>query len=90
MKQEKQSFYGTITRRQIDGPQPVIPYVVYLIKADMSLSENTDSFALASATLRCQVLFQGISDATKIGLYYAAAIENSKSKTFLHSASNFV
>ena len=63
--------------------------MVYLIKSDMSLSENTDAFALVSAKLKCQILFQVISDAIKIGLYHAVAIEISERKKFLNSASLF-
>ena len=33
----------------------------------MSFNLNTDAFVLVSAKLKCQILFQGISDATKIG-----------------------
>ena len=55
----------------------------------MSLSENTDAFALVSTKLKYQILFQGISDATKIGLYYSVAIEISESKKSLNSASHF-
>ena len=89
MNQEKQSSCATITRKEKDGTQPIILYMVYLIKTDMSLSENTDAFALLSAKLKCQTLFQGVPDATKIGVYHAAAIENSESKHFLNSASHF-
>ena len=38
MKQGKQSFYVTFSRRGKDGAQPVIPYMVYLIKVDMSFN----------------------------------------------------
>ena len=89
MKQDKQSSCVTITRKEKDGTQPTIPYMVYLIKTDMSLSENTDAFALLSAKLKGQILFQGVPDATKIGIYHAATIENSESKNFLTSASHF-
>ena len=60
-----------------------------VIKTDMSLSENTDVFTLISAKLKCQILFQDTSDATKIGLYHAVATEISESKKFLNSASYF-
>ena len=59
-----------------------------VIKTNMSLSENTDVFALISAKLKCQILFQETSDATKIGLYHGVAIEISESKKFLTSASH--
>ena len=75
--------------REKDGTQPIIPYMVYLVKTDMSLSENTDAFALVSTKLKYQILFQEISDATKIGLYYSVAIEISESKKSLNSASHF-
>ena len=78
----------TITRREKDATQTIISYMVYLIKTDMS--ENTDAFALVSAKLKCQIVFQGIPDATKIGLCHAVVIVNSESKKFLHSASHFV
>ena len=89
MKQDKQSYCVAITRREEDGTQPIIPYMLYLTKTDMSLSENNDAFALVSAKLKYQILFQGISDATKIGLYHALAIENSESEKFLNSAWHF-
>ena len=54
----------------------------------MSLSENTDACPLISAKLKCQILFQGISEATKIGLYHAVAIETSESKKVFNSASH--
>ena len=38
MKQDKQSFCVTISRREKDGAQPIISYMVYLIKVDMSFS----------------------------------------------------
>ena len=38
MKQGKQSFCVTISRRGKDGAQPFTSYVVYLIKVDMSFS----------------------------------------------------
>ena len=86
MKQDKQSYCVAITRREEDGTQPIIPYMLYLTKTDMSLSENNDAFALVSAKLKYQILFQGISNATKIGLNHALAIENSDSEKFLNSA----
>ena len=89
MKQDKQSYCVAITRRDEDGTQPIIPYMVYLTKTDMSLSENNDAFAVVSAKLKYQILFQGISDATKIGLYHALAIENSESEKLLNSAWHF-
>ena len=38
MKQEKQSFCVIISRKEKDGAQPIIFYMVYLIKVDMSFS----------------------------------------------------
>ena len=38
MKQEKQSFFVTISRRKKDETQPIISYMVYLIKVNMSLA----------------------------------------------------
>ena len=38
MKQEKQSFYVTISRREKDGTRSVIFCVVYLIMVDIKLS----------------------------------------------------
>ena len=79
MNQDKQSFCATISRRAKDETQPII---VYLIKVDMSFSENTDAFVLVSAKLKCQILFQGISDAT-IGIYHAVTVENLEKKCSL-------
>ena len=45
--------------------------MVYLIKVDMSFSQNADAFVLPSPKLQCQILFQGISSDTKIGMYPA-------------------
>ena len=56
----------------------------------MSLTENTDVFAFVSAKLRCHVLFEEISDPTKVDLYHVVAIENSESKKFFNLASHFV
>ena len=80
MNQDKQSFCATISRRAKDETEPII---VYLIKVDMSFSENTDAFVLVSAKLKCQILFQGISDATKIGIYHAVTVENLEKKCSL-------
>ena len=63
--------------------------MVYLTKIDTSLSENTDAFVLVSAKLKCQILFQGIFDATKIDLYHAITKENSESGKLLNTASHF-
>ena len=60
--------------------------MVYLVIVDMSFSQDTDALVLVSAKLRCQILFKGISDATKIGIYHAVAIENSEGKKFLKFA----
>ena len=41
MKQKKQSFFVTISRREKDGAQPIISYMylmVYLIMGDVSFS----------------------------------------------------
>ena len=68
MNQGKQSFWVTISRREKDDAQRIISYMVYLIKVDMSFNQNTDIFVSVSAKLKCQILFQGISDATKIDI----------------------
>ena len=57
MKQDKQSFCVAITRREKDWTQPIIPYMVYLAKTDISLSEITDAFAFVIAKLKYQILF---------------------------------
>ena len=57
--------------------------MVYLIKVDMSFSENTDVFVSVSAKLKCQILFQGISDATKVIIYHAVNIGISEKKSSL-------
>ena len=38
MKQDKRSFCVTICRKEKDGAQPIISYMVYLIKVVMSFS----------------------------------------------------
>ena len=38
MKQDKQSFSVTISRKEKDGAKPIISYMVYLIKVDISFS----------------------------------------------------
>ena len=38
MKQDKQSFCVTISRREKDGAQSIISYMVYLIMVDMNFS----------------------------------------------------
>ena len=74
----------TLTRREKDGTQPIIPYMVYLIKTDIILSENSDTLALFSARLKYQTLFQVVSDATKVDdLHHAVATKNSDSKKSL-------
>ena len=80
MKQDKQSFCVTISRREKDGAQPIISYMVYLIKVDMSFSWNTDVFVSVSAKLKCQILLQGMCNAIKIDIYYAVIIRNSEKK----------
>ena len=57
MKQDKQSFCVAITKREKDWTQPIIPYMVYLTKTDISLSEITDAFAFVIAKLKYQILF---------------------------------
>ena len=47
MKQDKQSFCVTISKREKDGAQPIIPYMVYLIKVYMSFHYNTDVYVSA-------------------------------------------
>ena len=49
--------------------------MVYLIMVDMI-------FVLVSAKCKCQILLQGIFDATKIDKYHAVTIENSEKKIF--------
>ena len=83
MKQDKQSFCATLARREKDGTQPIIPYMVYLIKTDMISSENSDTLALVSAKLNCQALFRVVSDLTKVDLHHAVATKNSDSKKSL-------
>ena len=39
-------------------------------------------FVLVSAKCKCQILLQGIFDATKIDIYHAVTIENSEKKMF--------
>ena len=83
MKQGKQSVCVTISRREKDDDQPIISYVVYLIQVDMSFSQNIDVFLSVSVKLKCQILFQVISDATKIVLYQAVTIGNPEKKSSL-------
>ena len=52
--------------------------MVYLVMVDMSFSEN--NFVLISAKFTYQILFQGISDATNMVIYYAVTIENQRKK----------
>ena len=80
MKQGKESFCVTISKREKDGTQPIISYMVCVIKVDMSFSQNTDVFVSVFAKLMLQILFQGISDATKIVIYHAVTIGNSEEK----------
>ena len=42
---------------------------------DMAFSSNTDVFVLASAKFKCQILLQGIFDATNVGIYHALTTE---------------
>ena len=81
MKQGKQSFRVTIYSTEKDGAQPIISYMVYLIKVDIG-------YVSVSAKLKCQILFLGISDATKIDIYHAVTIGNSEKKKFVNSASH--
>ena len=45
---------------------------------DRSFSQNTDQFFLVYAKFKCQILFQGISDATNMVIYHAITIEKSE------------
>ena len=74
----------TISKREKDGTQPVISYMMCVIKVDMSFSQNTDVFVSVFAKLRFQILFQGISDATKIVIYHAVTIEIQRKKVRIH------
>ena len=77
MKQEKRSICVTISRREKDGAQPIISYMylmVHLIMVDTSFTENTDVFVFFPAKHKCQILLQGICDATNIAVYYVVTI----------------
>ena len=50
---------------------------------DMSLSQNNDILVLLSAKFKSWILLQEISDATKIGIYYAVTIKVSKENNSL-------
>ena len=50
---------------------------------DMSLSQNNDILVLLSAKFKSWILLQEISDATKIGIYYALTIKVSKENNSL-------
>ena len=73
MKQDKQSFCITISRREKHEAQPIISYMEYLIMVNMSFSQNTDVFVSFSTKLMCQILLQGISDSTNF-------VKNKKSR----------
>ena len=79
----KQSFCVVIFRREKDWAQPIISYMVFLIKFDMNFSWNLNVFVSVSAKLKCQILFQGISDASKIDIYPATTNGNSEKKSSL-------
>ena len=49
----------------------------------MSFNQNTDVFVSVSVNLKCQILLQGISDVTKIDIYYVVTIGNSEKKSSL-------
>ena len=83
MKEDKQFFCVTISTREKDGVQPIISYIVYFINVDMSFTWNTDVFVSVSAKLKCKILFQGISDATKVDIYCAVTIRNLERKSSL-------
>ena len=70
-------------RREKDGAQPNFCYMVYLIKVDMSFSQNAHLFVLVSTKLKCQILSQAISDATKIDIYHAMTLEIQREKSSL-------
>ena len=70
MKQDKQSFCVTISRREKDGTQPMISYMMYLIMVDMG-------FSLVSAKFKWRILFLRICDATNMVIYHAVTIEKS-------------
>ena len=72
----------TISSREKDDAQLIICYIVYLIKVDMTFRSNTDIFVSVSAKLKCQILFQGISDAIKIDIYHSVTIGNFEKKSF--------
>ena len=70
MKQNNHSFCVTVSRKEKDGAQPIISYGVYLIMTDVSFSYHINNFVLVSAQLKCWILFQGVSDASKIVIYH--------------------
>ena len=55
----------------------------YLVMVNMSFNEN--NFVLISAKFTYQNLFQGISDATNMVIYYAVTIEKSEKKNQFHA-----
>ena len=65
MRQEKHPFC-VISRREKDGAQSIISYMVYLIMVDISFRKNTDVFVLVPARLKQNILLQVISDASNI------------------------
>ena len=66
MKQDKQSFCVIISKREKDGAQPLISYVVYS--------------RLILVSVKVLILFQGIFDATEIVIYHAVTIGSSEKK----------
>ena len=53
---------------------------MYLIMVDISFGEITDDFSLVSAKFKCQILLQGISDATNTVICHAVTIRKLKEK----------
>ena len=56
----------TIIKKEKDGTQPIIVYVVYLMMVDLDFSKNTEVFVMIFAKLKCQILLQGIFEITNI------------------------
>ena len=50
----------------------------------VNMSFNENSFVLISAKFTYQILFQGISDAINMVIYYAVTIEKSEKKNQFH------
>ena len=80
MKQDMQYFWVTISRREKDGAQPIILYMVYLIMVDMSFSWSNENYVWFSAKFNCWTLFQEIPDATNMVIYHVVTIKNQRKK----------